>query len=387
MNKIIFSTIFLLSMSSAFSSLADTSIISNAETLAEDIEVSKIIKGSQMHYYEINTPFKSKKTDLIIDSKLTVESNLMKSPYIIISLEPISKNDTQNQWVCNQLGEEVCFLPAKYIRPNSKIYLGIFCKDCEYNLKYNFSEVSTFNLGDSKIFHLKASDSKVFELKISSASDFKDYINISSFNLRMAKSSMKIQILSSESKSPIDVNTTSNWIGGQQGIIYPKNFTFLNGTTYTFRIEITAQENGVFNLEATSGNTVIQLTSSSLRFDFITKETPLCYSFLVENKKSETTVHVKSVNGNLSVFIKEDGLPEFDDFSQKFNVESEKEAKVVVVSSSAKKWFLCMHTEEHAYFTVHIFSNEKKGDVEGYKNLLFSKFLLKKRTSEFKGNV
>jgi len=365
----------------AVSSTATNSIDIHMETLTENTEVRKQIKGAQMHYFDLTVPSNWGKKDLIVESELSKEKELVTSPLVIISLEPLSNTSSEKQWICNQLGGETCFLPAKYLKPERKVYLGVFCKNCEYSLKYLFASETKIKLGETTMFHLKKGDSKVFDLTFSDAAEFKDYVNISSFNMRMSKYSMNVQIenQSDQKADPVEANVVSNWIGGQQALIYPKNLKVggsnseaANIQNYSFKIVIVAHESGVFNLEATSGNTIITLGSSNIRFDSTSKEAPICYSFETSGDNN-IVAQVKSINGDLTVLALENKLPEFDDYSKKFTVENEREEKVKLLSrENVKKWFLCVESEKSAYYSIHIFNEGHEDKVQLYKNLLYS---------------
>lgn len=364
------------------SSISLSSIDMEGEKLIQNQLYSKRISGSQMHTYEITVPAIYNNKDLIVESYLTKENEFIKSPLIILSLDPLTTALNEKQWICNQLGGETCFLPAKYLHSEQKVYLGVYCKNCDYKIRYLFANETPLKLGETTLFHLKAGDSKVFDLNISNSSEFKDYINISSFNLRMTKYDMKVEIINNldKSKSPITSNVKSNWKGGMQSLIYPKNFILTgdqgnNLMNYSFKIIIFAQDNGVFSLEATSGNTVIPLNNSSLRFDSASEKAPICYSYNNNNSNS-LLINFKSLNGDMNVMIKEDKMPQFDDYLRKYSVESEREEKVnLPINPNSKKVYLCVESRKaSSYFTIQVFNEGKESIAKNYQSLLFSKF-------------
>ena len=307
-----------------------------------------------MHYYEIN--IKDADKDLLIESSLIKESNLNKSPLIILSLEPIEKNVQEKTWVCNQIGHETCFVPSKYLKKNEKMYVGVFCKDCEYELKYNYADESSLKLGQTALFHLKAGDSKIFNLKVKEEGK---YININSFNLRQSKYSMIVRSDSHE------YEVKENWKGGQQAIIDPKKMEL--------KIIITANENGVFNLEAISDKTEIDLSHSKIRIDSAFSETPMCYLF--ENKNNKVIVHIKSIEGELKVYTQENKKPEFDDFMSKFEVREEEDKKIPI-ETKASKFYVCVESPNSSFYTINVFSHENESNVKEYNQLLLSNIFI-----------
>jgi hypothetical protein len=372
----IFSLLLILSVNSY-------NIDIKSEILTENKEILRETIGSEMQYYELNVPTNYRENnDLVIESSLTKEKELISSPLVIISLEPLSHDTNEKQWICNQLGGETCFLPAKYLQGGKKVYIGVFCKECQYNLKYSFTSETKLKLGETTMFHLKKGDSKIFDLTLTNSNDFKEYINIVSFNLRMTKYSMKVQIVDNDkSKDSKEANVLSNWIGGQQSLIYPKNFITTgsdsnNLLNYSFKIVIYAHEAGVFNIEATSGNTVVALGNSNLRFDTVTSETPICYYYdTTGNKDKKIIVDLKSINGDITVYTNQDKIPTFDDYTRKFTVNDEKEEKLTLdTKDNMRKWFLCVETKDTAYFNIHIYNESTEKRVQTYKNLLYSKY-------------
>ena len=356
----------------------------NIDLQGEKLTLNKLTekktRGTELNYFELEIPSTWKNEDLIIDSSLKIKKDLISSPLVIISLEPITSHMEKNdkQWICNQLGSETCFLPANYLTAGQKVYLGVLCKDCEYNIKYSFTTETKLKLGQSLLFHLKKGDRIVFDLTLTSPQEFKDYINISTFNLRMSKYNMKVNIVNSEDSSSIEAPVSSNWIGGQQSLIHPKNFMMNTGSNknnlmnYSYKIMIVAEESGVFSVEATSGNTTVALADSNLRFDNASNETPMCYFY--NNTNEKTVVDIRSINGDVLVYAQADKLPEFDDYYRKFTVNSERDEKIILDSSEkVTKWFLCIQSSKQSYYSIHIYNHDLGDKVQYYKKLLYSK--------------
>lgn len=366
-----------------------------SELLKENKLIQKDITGSQMHSYELQIPETWMNKDLIVETNLVKENNLISSPLVILSLDPLGNDSKEKQWVCNQLGGETCFLPAKYLQPGKTVYVGVFCKNCSYNLKYLFAKETSLKLGETTMFHLKAGDSKVFDITLRETADFKDFVNISAFNLRMTKFSMKVQIENNKDikADPIEALVSSNWKGGQQALIYPKNFILDNTSenknlmNYSFKVVIYAYENGVFNIEATSGNTIIAL-GNSVRFDSINKNAPLCYYYNDTNNNKKIFVDIKSINGDLKIYTQQDKLPQFDDYHQKFSVNNEREEKLNFdTTENVQKWFLCVEGDDTAYYSIHIYNEGVQSQVQNYKNLLYSKKFITFRSFKIQRDV
>lgn len=374
-------TLFTLLIIALTASTFSTTIDIQGESLAENQLYTKKIKGAEMHTYEIKVPSNWSNSDLVIDSYLVSSQKQATSPLVFISLKPLSTDENdKEQWICNQLGDETCFLPAKYLQPSNSVYIGIFCENCEYNLKYSFKKETALKLGETNMFHLKAGDSKIFDLNISNTSDYKEYINISSFNLRQTQYEMKVQIVNNQdsTSTPITANVNSSWIGGQQSIIYPKNFLLSgekenNLMNYSFKIIFTAHENGVFSLEASSGNTTIALTDSNIRFDSTSENAPSCYSYSA-SKNENININVKSIHGEVVIRTQENKKPAFDDYTNKFSVSEAREEKITIkTSDSINTLYLCVESERSAYYTINVYTDGKQESVKSYKKLLMSK--------------
>lgn len=354
----------------------------HAEEIHENKLYTKQTKGAQLNAYELTIPAVWQKSDLVIESNIIRSSNeFIKNPLVIISLESLTSESKDKQWICNQIGKETCFLPANHLEPGKKVYIGVFCKDCEYTLKYLFKKETSIQLGQNTLFHLKAGDSKVFTLTVSNPLNFKDYISISSFNLKQTNYEMKVEIVNTQQPNNLQTaNVNVNWIGGQQAMIYPKNFIMTgdqsnNLMNYSFKIIITAHDNGVFNLEAVSGNTIIAL-DHFIRFDSASEETPICYSYSASDKE-RLILDVKSINGNLTIRTQDEKLPAFDDFTNKFTIDNGRDEKISLLNSNnAKKIFICVESAKVAYYTIHIYNEKMEEQAKTYKNLLLSKLYL-----------
>lgn len=381
-NIIYFALTFLITF--AFVSSYNIDLI--GQKLSINTKINNKTHGSELSYYELDIPTTWNNEDLIIESTLKEKKDLISSPLVIISLEPLTstttlKQNTERQWICNQLGSEACFLPASYLKPNQKVYLGVLCQSCEYELMYTFAKETKLKLGQNILFHLKKGDKLVFDLTLSAPNDFKDYINISTFNLRMSKYSMKVNIINNkDSKSNVvEAPVTSNWIGGQQSLIKPKNFVLDSGNNnnnllnYSFKIVVHAEESGVFNIEASSGNTIITLADSNLRFDNTSKDIPMCY-YYDNNVNNKTVVDIRSINGDILVYTQADKIPEFDDYYRKFTVNSERDEKLVLDSKeNVGKWYLCIKSNTNSYYSIHIYNQALGDKVQIYKKLLYRK--------------
>ena len=84
-------------------------------------------------------------------------------------------------------------MPNKYLKDTKFIYIGVFCENCQYSLKYYFTIETSIKAGDSQLFHLKKGDIKIVKIdsKLDSTTDF---IQIETFNLRMSDYNINVEI-------------------------------------------------------------------------------------------------------------------------------------------------------------------------------------------------
>jgi hypothetical protein len=72
------------------------------------------------------------------------------------------------------------------------IYVGVLCNECKFTLKLSLVQSESLKEGQTKLFHLKKGDSKTFTFKPISVD--LEYLQISSFNLKMSKYEMKAEL-------------------------------------------------------------------------------------------------------------------------------------------------------------------------------------------------
>lgn len=375
-------------------------LISTMKYDVKEIDFNSVIEdklqGSKMKFYSITVDKNLKDNDLLIDAKMEKKNGLFDSPIVLASLvcyfiifqKPLPNTDKKSQWVCGQLGAETCFVPNKYLKEGEKVYIGVLCEECSFTLKTTFLKEELLKDGENKLFHLKAGDKLAFKLDEFFKAETES-IQISSFNLKMSKYTMNVQIIDSTSNKVIDVPVNTNWIGGQQAIIKPeaKNYK------YEYIVILTAIENGVFNIEARTSNAVIPLDDKTLKFETVKANQQVCYVYNINkaNVEGDLMIEAKSIKGDLSLTIS----PESDKSNTiNLTVANEKDIKYTLTSEIRKNknvqggnWLICARSNasNHSFFTLQAFLGKNSELVKQYKKLLFD--LLKKDEMYDVGNL
>ena len=259
------------------------------------------------------------KGDLIIDSEIIAGSSYLNSPLIVLSKELIDIDATnKKQWVCNQIAEEVCFVPSSNLKIGDRIYIGVIGENIEYVIKYYFSSETKIELGHAKTFHLNRGEAKTFEIK----ADVEGPLNI--ISLSYSKSSYKMTVLSNKTNKEEKVFT--NWKNGQESKLEVTNKNDI------FNILIVAEEDEAFLLEAYSPESKIHL-SKGIRIDAITLENKLCYQ-LDSNKfkNNEIRVIIKKSNGEATVTL---NTKTINLSNQKLGLNVSKEDTLCISSNSS----------------------------------------------------
>lgn len=258
-------------------------------------------------------------------------------------------------------------MPNKYLSAGSKVYIGVLCEKCDYSLRASYVQEELLKDGENKLFHLKAGDKKVFQLDEFFQAE-KDWIQISAFNLRMKKFTMQVEILEKQNpKNVIEAPVSLNWIGGQQAIIKPQSqFT----SKYSYRVILSAVEDGVFDIEARTSKSLIKLEDKSLKFDTVKKNQGICYSYKATTNTDKLILEVKSIKGDVKFNI----TPESTGTKQTLKVEDGNDIKTPLTSDNL---LICAESvSDNAFFTVQIYQEANSSKVREYKQLLYS--LLKK---------
>lgn len=194
----------------------------------------------------------------------------------------------------------------------------------------------------------------------------------------MTNFKMEVEIVEKENtQKVISVPVSTNWIGGQQATIKPN--TQEAKTNFSYRVIISANENGVFDIEARTSKSVIKLHEKSLKFETIKKDTNVCFSYNIKHHIEDSfVIDVKSVKGDLNLKVH----PNNTNDSLTINVKSEEEIKYEVtkdyrVSKNAQKglWLICAETpenfEDSTFFTIHVYTTKNTKKVKEYKQLLY----------------
>jgi hypothetical protein len=234
--------------------------------------------------------------------------------------------------------------------------------------------------GESNLFHLKAGDSKLFKLDESFLTE-KNWIQVTSFNLKMTTYQMNLRIQEKEnSQNSFEVPVKTNWIGGQQALFKPKSDTAYN-SKYDYFVVIKAEKDGVFNLEARSSKAVISLQDRSIKFENLKENQKLCFSYNIDenNSDSDLDINAKSVRGEVLLKV----FPQKSEQSTTYlTVKSGNELKHKlsaefrgIKDAASGVWLICAESKEkEAFLTLHVYSDKNSKIVDEYKKLLYSKF-------------
>jgi hypothetical protein len=214
---------------------------------------------------------------------------------------------------------------------------------------------------------LKKGDEVIFKLDDSFKSE-KNYINISSFNLKMSNYEMNVENVIAEKALALNVDST--WAGGKQAKITPPG---------DYRVTLRAIEDGVFTIEARSSSSIINLDDKNMRFDSLKEGENVCYRYNVKDDTSNVLIDARSIKGDINVSIK----PENGQNDIKLTIASEKDTRYELSTSVRKEkgltsgnWLLCVNSNKDAYFTLHAFLQANTELVNEYKKTLYSMIYL-----------
>lgn len=273
---------------------------------------------------------------------------------------------------------EACFVPNKYLSDIPKLYIGVICENCNFNLKTSYIKEEPLFNGENKLFHLKAGDRKVFILDDHFHNESK-WISINSFNLRQSNYKMNVEIVEKTNlKNLIEVPIQKNWIGGKVAKITP-NLSHNFRSLYFYRIILTATEDSVLNVEARTSNSLIKLNDKSLKFESVKKDEKICFNYKINDDQIEDSaiIETKSIKGDIKFWI----FPaEKENQKLELSVSSQKELKHELTSTyrNQKKakggdWVICSTSENHAFFTIQVYMNHQSEMIREYKKLLYRK--------------
>lgn len=323
----------------------------------------EILTGSNVNFYSVKLS-ETLGNDLAIEAESSNKNASFDSPVVLVSLVPLPNNEKDNQWVCGQLGKETCFVPNKYLMnaKDTKVYFGVYCTNCEYNLRAFYVKEEVLKDGQSKLFHLKAGDKKVFVLEEFFEAE-KNWIQISSFNLKMTNYKMNVDIVhKKDASNVIQANVNANWIGGQQATIKPSS----DASNYQYRVVLTALENGIFTLEARSSQAVVALDDKTLKFESVKSKQELCYSY--KATEGDVTISAKSIKGDLNIRVNP------GDKEINVSVKSEKEENYTLTKELRNNnvKFCVSSGDNQAFYTIQVYMNKNEENVKEYKKLLYS---------------
>jgi hypothetical protein len=246
----------------------------------------------------------------------------------------------------------------------------VLCEECNFSLKATYIQEEQLKDGQNKLFHLKSGDKKVFILDEFFESE-KEWIQISSFNLRMSKYSMNVEIAEKQNpKNVIEVPVHLNWIGGQQAIIKPNN-NIKYTSKYVYRIILNAEDNGVFNIEARTSHSLIELDDKTVKFETVKKDQNLCYQYSTEKSTSSKIIlEARSIKGDIEFTISNKDKPSAQPLTYK--ITNEKELNTEFENGNL---IICVHSNSNqSFFSLQVFLESNSDKVKEYKQLLYRKF-------------
>ncbi len=217
--------------------------------------------------------------------------------------------------------------------------------------------------GETNLLHLKKGDEVIFKLDDSFKNE-KNYINISSFNLKMSKYEMNVENVSAEKALELSVDST--WAGGKQAKITPPG---------DYKVSLRALEDGVFTIEARSSTSIINLDDKNMRFDSLKEGENVCYRYNIKDDISSVLIDARSIKGDINLTIR----PESAESGVDLSILSEKESHYELSSNIRKEkgltsgnWLVCINSDKDAYFTLHAFLDTNSELVREYKKILYS---------------
>ena len=277
------------------------------------------------------------------------------------------------------MGLETCFVPNKYLSKSSKIYIGVLCEECNFELKTSYVKEEPLLNGENKLFHLKAGDRKVFILDEQFHKE-SNWVSINSFNLRMSGFKMNVEIVEKANlKNVIEVPVQANWIGGQSAKITP-NISHNFRSLYFYRVILTAAEDAVLNIEARTSNSIIKLSDKSLKFEAVKKDQKLCFNYNVAKTQIEDSfvIETRSIKGDVNFSVFPAGK---ENLKKELKLFNEKELKHEISSLYRKEnnalegdWTICASSEANAFFTIQVYMSHNYKLIKEYKKLLYRKF-------------
>jgi hypothetical protein len=358
------------------------------------IKLNQEVKGvsSQDHFsfFELQLDSNQKNMDLLIDSKTLNSKTIYESPIVMISPKPLKDSKHSDLWVCGQLGNETCLIPSNKINDLKVLFVGVACDNCQFTLSASFVNESILKDGENQVFHLRKGDKVIFKLDDSFNLE-KKQIKINSFNMRMTPYNMEVEMIEkSEGENILKAEVHENWFGGQQAILKPSaGNPFEN---FNVRIIFTAVEDGVFNVEAKSSNSLSRLNDKSLKFETVAKDFSNCYAYNIpqEKQEDELVFEIKSIKGDLEFYVFPDNknLNDFNDFNnEKLNkfitskgyLENQSNKKIVLDAKLRNKqnfgeWKICIRSEsqDETMYTIQGYLASNHHHIKEYQKLLYN---------------
>jgi len=220
--------------------------------------------------------------------------------------------------------------------------------------------------GDTKLFHLKQGDKKVFMFK-PDENKIVDFVNIISFNLKMTTYNMNVDIVKNQQNlGEMKGVVTPDWIGGQQFKMTKNDLGFDKENLY--RITILAKENGIFNIEARTSNTVVKLSENIIKFDSLKQNQRTCYKYVIgkDLSKDDLIIKLNVIKGKTDFMLSPNNIPNLDkDFPINFRVtNNQKNYELPAeyrenLKGGSGIWFVCaVNKNSPSLYTIQVYMKQ-----------------------------
>lgn len=201
--------------------------------------------------------------------------------------------------------------------------------------------------------------------------------------MRMTAYNMLVEIIDrNKSDKIITAPVHKNWIGGQQAIIKPNSE--LNFKNFLYRIIFSAEQDGIFNIEARSSSSSIKLIEKNLKFDSVKDNSKNCYIYNIPTarKNEELVYEIKSIKGAVNYFVYNGNSNE--EINSKMVNEGqngEGNEKRIVIDQETRNtqkdgnWKICMMSVDgrSSLYTIQGYMSSNMESVKEFQKLLYSK--------------
>jgi hypothetical protein len=135
-----------------------------------------------------------------------------------------------------------------------------------------------------------------------------------------------------------------------------------------YKVIIAALENGVFNIEGRTSETVVPLTDNMIKFENLKPNQRTCYKYNIPEQYKEDNLMVNSnvIKGNVRLFIAPNSIPRY---AKNFPIQTTLDSKAsnfelpvstrTQLNSKAGIWFICVESKQiTAFYTLQVFLNQ-----------------------------